>query len=178
MYIQSEDIELSLKKELTDEQIRFLDELLIPGIESMVERETGRAWKTDQTYTEKLDGGLYDYYLANSPIKSVTSVEVDGVALSASAFVFYTNFVRIVDGAANGNQNVEIAYVCGSDIPKDLKMAMVRWVTELLDRQPEAGKKIKSKQVGPMKIEYSQEMETNVPGYLQAAIDRYRRIVL
>lgn len=102
----------------------------------IVEREIGTAL-IPRTFTETLDGNnLGTLVLGNLPVRSLTSVTVNGTAVATAGLGFGNGILRYVSSYAASGQtwtkgigNVVVTYVAGeATVPADIKNA-VMWAT-------------------------------------------------
>lgn len=103
---------------------------LIAAAQGHIEREVGRPVEADD-YTELFDGPRGAYlWLTNTPVNSIASIEVDGVALVVATDVYFTAYGKVGRVSA-GNPTtwgtykpniVEVTYNGGyATVPLDLR---------------------------------------------------------
>ena len=126
--------------------------------EELIDEHTGNIYSGTTTYTEAHDGdGISDTVILNhSPIASVTSISVDGVALQSADYKVYTSgYIRLVSTAGSaldratgsvgasfpeGQQNIEVVYVANDSTPPAfVKLAAILCITELAIFSERAG---------------------------------------
>lgn len=152
---------------------------LCAAAEAFVLSYLGRTSLTVASYTETLHGNGADRITPrNTPIKTVTSVTVDGVAVPAATSVTGDGFVydelciywrggRFGKGIAN----VQIVYSAGFDtVPEDIKRAAIDIVGEKFTRRSRIG--VQSKNIGQESITYRAD---DVTPFAKQALARYRR---
>lgn len=103
-----------------------------------LEREVNTAF-VERTRVETHDGGCYSILLDHAYVQSITSVTVDGTALTVSELQAPAGLLqRIVADTPqwfdNGHQNVVVTYVYGysSTPPLDIKEAVMQGVRSYL----------------------------------------------
>lgn len=106
-------------------------ELLINMASDVIEQFLGTP-VLNGSYTEKLDGdGTNVLVPRHYPIISVSSLKVDGEAVSSDDYYVYEGYIYSEQTLAEGHQNIELIYTAGwgatmSDIPLDLKLACIK----------------------------------------------------
>lgn len=109
---------------IRDEQLR--DDL--DAATASVERETGRRWRrTTITAEEHIVDCARAVLLDASPVLAITSVTVDGVALTASDYVLRAAAgILTVAGGGTWSGTVEVSYTAGTSTPPDDVLRAVR----------------------------------------------------
>lgn len=126
--------------------------------EEYIDEYTGETYTGSTAYTESLDGdGISDtMILKHTPVISVTSVSIDGVALQSSDYkVYESGYIRLVSttGSAldkatgsvgsvfpEGQQNVVIVYNAGvTSVPAYVKLAAILCISEIAVFSERAG---------------------------------------
>jgi len=127
-------------------------------VEEYIDEYTGESYSGAATYTESVDGdGINDtIILSHTPIISVTSVSIDGVALQSTDYkVYNSGYIKLVSsvgsaidratgtaGAAfpEGQQNVVIVYSGGVvSVPAYVKLAAMLCLAEISVYSEKAG---------------------------------------
>lgn len=126
----------------------------------------------DSEITEYFDGGTDIFFVATPPVKSITSVKVDGVLYNATYVYNYRHYIQLDAPASRGNLSVEIKYKSDMTASADLKQALVRWVAEIFQSQKDAGKPVKRKSVGQVSLDF--DTHQGIPDYVQKVLDKYR----
>jgi len=135
-----------------------------------------------QTYTEVFNGdGTYGITLTHGPVKSITSVSVDGETISARATVTGTGYVLQNDRLClvgysfpEGTANVTVVYVAGYDtVPEDLDQACVELVSLIYRSRDRKGMLSRSDTTGSS-ISFAPEA---VPFITDLTMDAYRRVL-
>lgn len=113
-----------------DDSARFPDARLDAArawVVSLIERECDTSF-VETEVTETLDGGCGLLVLASAYVRSVTSVEVEGVAVDPDAYKVRHGLLTQRSGAPWGYGDVTVTYVAGYSAtpPPDLKEAAMR----------------------------------------------------
>lgn len=111
-------------------------------------------------FTEKFDGGVNTFLVANPPIIEVISVSEDEEELVADEDYFnYGSYIKFPTKAFSGHQNVVIKYA-NEYFPDALKQALIQWILEVYETQLAGGGatvevgEVKSVSVGPVSVTY------------------------
>lgn len=126
-----------------------IDDAWSEMVEDLIDEYTGTTYAGASTYTESYDGdGTDTIHLEHTPISSVTSVSVDGVALQSSEYkVYESGFIRLVSSTGSaidaavgsvgstfpvGQQNVTVVYVGGyANVPGRVRFAATICISEI-----------------------------------------------
>lgn len=108
---------------------------LISSASSWVENWVNRTLSS-ATYSERYNGtGNYSMMVKNYPITAISSMTVNGVAVSASdgisvGYLFDNNtIIMIGNKISKGIQNVTVSYTAGyTTIPQDIKQVVIELV--------------------------------------------------
>lgn len=163
---------------------------LINTASSFINKYCGRTF-IETTYTEEVyDGnGLYELYLKNAPISSVT-IEYWDTTNNASSYTYIENTDYLINSTQGkiynrsswikGHQNYHITYTAGyaiADIPYDLKMVCAKICEILHNNQGKSG--ISSETMGRYSVTYNKQgMMVNgipLPIELFNVLNQYRR---
>ena len=109
---------------------------LLATASALVEGYADRTW-TATTVTETSNGGGSKILLRQSPVASVTSVSVAGVALAATAYEvdLAAGIIALRTPSAAGQANVTVVYAVGGTVPDLAKQATKEAVRHLWQTQ-------------------------------------------
>lgn len=135
------------------------------------------------TFTEKYDGNGSDVLmLRNYPLASVSSLTVDGAAVTASAdgltnygFGLGDTYIFFVGGVfPRGRRNVAITYSAGfSSVPTDIEQACIEMVADRYKLPSRIGEKSKALPQGGSVSYDTEHMSAKVRGLLNP----YKRVL-
>lgn len=163
---------------------------LINMVSDFIDKYCGRhIIETDYT-DEAYDGnGLYELYLKNAPISSVTVKHWDTVEDTADyTFVEHDDFVVYQEegkiykraGWSRGHKNYRISYTAGyalADVPYDLKFVCAKICETLHNGQGKSG--INSETIGRYSVSYNKQgLSINgipIPAEFFNVLNLYRR---
>jgi len=169
-YLAYTDIQTFLETTLTAAEQAVVNQIL-PGLEAFVDGETGRSWNVEGNITELFDGGSNVFFLTKPKANEVVSVKVDGMAVDADDIYNYGDRVKLDVVVPDGPQVVEIVYKqASSNLPNDLKFALIRWASEIFKSHKEAGKTITRTSSGPISVDFDTK---DLPDYMRRILDRY-----
>lgn len=97
-------------------------------VEGMIREHTGltKLGLTSEEFTEYRSGDNSTFLrLKNSPVQSVSSLTIDGVAVSSTDYVVGTYYVQLLSGVFSyGVRNVVITYSAGDgEVDPDIRLA-------------------------------------------------------
>lgn len=148
---------------------------IINAVSAEFERETGRC-VIQRTLTETRHGdGKGVLALRRRPIASVTSITIDGVALSADDYVYDADSGIVTLKAlafTRGIGNVVIVYVAGwpaADVPSDILFTVRRWCKFIYDEWTNAAVAAQSVTIGSQTF----MINPDVPATLRRAVARW-----
>jgi len=133
------------------------------------------------TYTETYDGnGLDLLMLGNYPISSITSLSIDGQAITArpalgqSGYTFDSDTIYLDGYTFNrGRANIVVTYVAGyAVVPFDLEQAVIELVALRYKERDHIGHV--SKAIQGETVAYIQK---DMPDDVRTVLDNYRRVV-
>ncbi len=170
-YLTKENVENYLNIDLTPQGETLVDSL-IPAVEAYVNSYCSRSWNNSSPQTEYLDGGQNLYFLANSPVTSITSIVVDGTTLASTEYFLYSSYIRLDYPATTDYRNVVITYVSNVPLPNDLKQALIQWVAEMFKNADDGGKTAERVKFGSAETWF--KTQDGIPKFVQDVLNRYR----
>lgn len=113
----------------------------------------------DGSVTEYFNGGARAFYLSHGPVCSVTSVESDGVVLSAGDYRLEADGSKLVisGGTGKGVDNVKVVYACAFTGSELFMQAVALTVQQMarLESSKQAGVTSRTTEGGTEQIEQS-----------------------
>ena len=157
-YITIEDIKAYSGVDYTEDQETLLTSIGT-ALEAQMEKYCNRSFASEE-FTEKFDGGVDTFLVANPPITSPTVTEDEDEIVQGQDYFNYGSYIKFVTKAWEGNQNIVITYT-GGGLPVPLKNALIQWVLEVYGDQLVSGEGIdteavKNVSVGPVSVNYGQ----------------------
>lgn len=153
------------------------------SVQAACERFMGRALEL-ATYTEAYDGNdKSTIFLRHAPVKSVTTLTVNGAAVTvgsltaptypqATVIIIPSGGLRYTDGNyfPAGVGNVIVTYVAGFDtMPEDIRQAVVSWSALLFKDRDRSG--LSSEGVGGQSTSFTRDM----PPFVRDVLVKWQR---
>jgi len=201
-YIEQEDVEKYLGVALTNNGIAQFD-LLNPLLQDMIDQYCNRTWNFENPIVEKFDAltkvgndlqGNYSFFVQHPPIsitpasltyplaEGIISVIVGTSPVDLNYVVSYGSFVKLVAAfpsviLANplGFKMIQITYNsdAAQNVPKPVKMAMVIWMSRLIQTSSDAGKETNKVQAGTVIAQYNADKINGIPDFVASALEPY-----
>lgn len=156
----------------SDTELEALITAICDMIDGFIGRYNDRLF--EHSVTEYFDGDTHSVFPDNTPIRSLTSVEISedygdtwSVYEKANySRIVYENFVRFVGLLPDGRRNVKLTFLTGffdadqNAVPEDLKLLCLKLCQREWKMQSgEINANVKSKKVGDFSITYTDSDE-------------------
>lgn len=174
-YITNADIATYLNITLSANGETLVDSL-IPAVEAFAESYCNRKFSVSGAQTETFDGGVDIFFPQATPVGSITSVTVDGTALTAGDSYNYGSYIRLGSPASSGYRNVVVVYTSAATPPADLKQALIQWIAQMFKESEDAGKTAKRVAFGSVSMDFL--AQDGMPKFVELVLNRYRLPVL
>lgn len=152
--------------------------LILNGIESAVERYCDRTWSTsDAEIVEKVDGGGSFFPLRYGPALTTPTPTITVSGEAVTTVYNYGSYLLTEDPVSSGIQNVTITYsVSSSQLPSDIKLAMIIWAARQFKSHKDAGKDATRVSVGPLSVDYGGQSASAavIPDFVAKVLDSHR----
>lgn len=186
------DISALVGKTLSSQE-QTLCGTLISSIELYICQQTRRQFKVSESdnYYEILDAGHRSYHFKNYPVSSVVKILLDNVIVYGNAdasddtLVLGTDFFvyegKIVFNssmisAVNNRNAVKIYYRLEQFWGEDAKLAVKRWVADLLLTREYGTKGVNSFNVsGGLSLSFDSK---SIPDYVETVISQYKKMLI
>lgn len=159
--------------------------LLIDGVSSYIENETGRTFAS-AAYTEYFNGGADEFCIKNRPIASTPAVVISynngtnsvpnwvAVSVDDIAVDYTTGLITCTYGhLPRGVQNVKIVYTGGyASSPADLELVCKQLVAKAFEQRKATGKTRES--LGGASIDWKNTLDPEQA----STLDKYKNIVI
>lgn len=151
----------------------------IGAMESYVEKETGRVFIADESFsTKKYDGDNEDNLIIDDCIEidsvTVEDKEVDYFSYPANSTPI-TKLILEDDYFDKGLQNVEVSAKWGysEEVPDDIKFAVTVLVAGIVNDQ--SGEGVSSETIGPYSVTYKDKKELSDFENVKKILEKYKR---
>lgn len=146
---------------------------IIAAVEKAADSYCNRSWGEENPQTERFDGGTNTFFPRHIPIGSVTSVSYDGDALSADEIYNYGTHIVTEYIQPYGRRAVEIVYTPDSELPDDVKQALIQWAAQIFKAAEDGGKTTKRVEWGnQVSVEFL--TQDGMPKFVEQVLSRYR----
>lgn len=178
-----------LKISAADTEYDKVLERQVNAVSDLIENYCRRHFEKS-LYTEKLSGnGKYELRLEQYPVSAISVITVNGTALLDAEIDFCPDNGAIYREALwlEGRRNIEVAYEAGyvlpkddcaaspRDLPYDLEDACIELVAAKFNLRQEDAAGKKTRQVNDVG---STNYEKDIPDYIRAVLDRYKKVLL
>ena len=147
---------------------------IIAGVEQAAEAHCNRTWSATTQQIETFDGGQTVYFPTKGPISTITSITVDGTALSTDEIYNYGTHIRLEYATTRGYRNVVITYTPAESLPNDVKLALIQWAGQLFKAAEDGGKTLERARIGEVEMWYA--AKDGMPQSVKEVLDRHRVI--
>lgn len=169
---------------------------LITGVEDFIARNCKRQFKqndgqttpADIIYSEVFDAGEAEIFTHSFPIKEVTKITLDGVTKYekggvSNEYVLGTDFFVYADriifnafapaSSINNMQALTVEYSIKLFWGEDVKLAVKRWVAEIVSQREYGGKAVTRVSTGGgLSLDFNSK---DIPDFVQAVVNRYKK---
>lgn len=169
-------------KSFLGNQVNVADDMLlaslISGESAFILSWIGRLFDT-ATYTDLFNGGGgQERLLKNYPVKTITSVFIDGAAIPQAPSIQDRGYLLFDDRIllfgyqfSWGQRNCQIIYTAGQDIPADVQQACVELVSYRYRSRDRIG--LASKSIAGETTAY---VTKDMPDHVKTLLQRHRRV--
>ena len=176
-YLTTNDIEAMLNITLEANGVTLVNSL-IEAVSEYVDSYCGRTWShaANDEITEYFDGDTNLIKPTAVPVASIVYLKDQGNEISSTNIFNYGNYIKLDVITSGLYRSLELKYkTAATSIPKDLKGALVQWVSQIFKAQGDGGKVASRVTTGPVSVDYA--TKDGIPKYVEDVMRKYRLVV-
>lgn len=178
----------SQENTLATSLITAVEDFIARNCKRQFKQNDGAATPADIIYQETFDGGEMEYFTHSFPLKEVTKITLDGVTQyekggSSNVYTLGTDFFVYPDrvifngivpaSSVNNMQALVIEYSIKLFWGEDVKLAVKRWVAEIMSQREYGGKTVtRASTGGGLSLDFNSK---DIPDYVQEVVKRYKK---